>query len=151
MPPARRRARRKQVVGVAATTAVVAGTAGAVHHHQNKKYAKKDAADQAQYEDQYVEEAPPQQVVYAAPPPPAAPAPSPEADMMAQLTQLSQMHDAGILSDDEFAGWQGEAARHLSYLRSSKTETGTSFGIADKEKPVPSGRASGGQNLTIFK
>jgi hypothetical protein len=46
----------------------------------------------------------------AAPPPPPAPAPAPAPaaaapapDLMAQLQQLAQMRDAGILSDEEFA------------------------------------------------
>jgi hypothetical protein len=40
-----------------------------------------------------------------APAPAPAPAAAPSAgdDMMAQLTQLSQLHNAGVLSDDEFA------------------------------------------------
>ena len=87
-------------------TAVIAGTAGAVRHHQDQKYAAQDAANQPQYE-----EAPQPQVVYVqapapapAPAPAAAPVPAASAgsDMMSQLTQLSQLHNAGVLSDDEF-------------------------------------------------
>jgi hypothetical protein len=71
-------------------TAAIVGTAsavsGSVQHHQQQKYA---AQDQAQYE---------QQVAAAAPPPaPAAP------DMNAELTQLAQLHEQGILTDEEFA------------------------------------------------
>jgi hypothetical protein len=70
----------------------VAGTAGAVHHHQDKKYAQQDAAQQEQY-------APPPQEYAPAPASPAAPAGD---DLTAQLQQLSQLHNAGVLSDDEF-------------------------------------------------
>lgn len=82
-------------------TAVVAGTAGAVHHYQNKKYAQQDAATQQQYEQAYqqgVADAQVQQEAYA-PPAPAAPA----SDLTAQLQQLAQLHDSGVLNDDEFA------------------------------------------------
>ena len=40
------------------------------------------------------------------PPPPAAPAPAPAAgtdDMIAQIQKLGQLHQQGILSDEEFA------------------------------------------------
>jgi hypothetical protein len=69
-------------------TAAIVGTAGAVSHHQQQKYAAKD---QAQYEEQQAA---------AAPAPAAAPA---EPDMNAQLTQLAQLHEQGILTDEEFA------------------------------------------------
>jgi len=82
-------------------TAVVAGTAGAVHHYQSNKYAQQDAAAQQQYEQVYqqgVADAQAQQEAYA-PPAPDAPAP----DLTAQLQQLAQLHDSGVLSDEEFA------------------------------------------------
>jgi hypothetical protein len=95
-------------------TAVVAGTAGAVHHHQAKKWNKEAEAQayeaqqaQAQYapQEQYYEAPPPPQ--YAPPPPQYAPAPPPAApagnDMTDQLNQLAQLHDSGVLSDEEFA------------------------------------------------
>jgi Short C-terminal domain len=73
-------------------TAAIVGTAtvvsGSVAHHQQQKYAAQDA--QAQ----------PEQVEYAAPPPAAAPA---EPDMNAELTQLAELHNQGILTDEEFA------------------------------------------------
>ena len=75
-------------------TAVIAGTAsavgGRVQHRQQEKYA---AQDQAQYEQQMAAQAP------AAPPPAAAPAD----DGMAELQQLAQLHEQGILTDEEFA------------------------------------------------
>jgi hypothetical protein len=77
-----------------ATTAVVAGTAGAVHHHQDKKWAKED---QEQYapEEGYDEE--------QAPAAPAAPAADAGSDLTAQLQQLAELHESGVLSDEEFA------------------------------------------------
>jgi len=72
-------------------TAAIVGTAGAVSHHQQQKYAAKD---QAQYEQQMAAQA------AAAPPPAAAPA---QPDMNAELTQLAQLHEQGILTDEEFA------------------------------------------------
>ena len=89
-------------LGAAAVgTAVVVGTAGAVSHHQQNKYAQKEAAAQQQYDQAYQQgaaDAQAQQQEYA-PPPPAAPAP----DLTAQLQQLAQLHDSGVLSDEEFA------------------------------------------------
>jgi Short C-terminal domain len=78
------------LVRAAATTAVVAGTAGAVRHRQDQKYA---AQDQAAYDQQMAA----QQA--AAPPPPAAPA---DPDYVAELEQLAQLRNQGIISDEEF-------------------------------------------------
>jgi len=96
--------RRRRIVGAAVGTAVVVGTAGAVRHHQDQKYAQQDAAQQAQYAQQAAPAEP--QVVYVEAP--AAPAPAPAAaaagsDLTSQLQQLSQLHNAGVLSDEEFA------------------------------------------------
>lgn len=55
------------------------------------------AAAQEQ-DDYYADPAPP---TYASPPP--APAPSGDDDVAARLQKLSQLHDSGALSDDEFA------------------------------------------------
>ena len=83
--------RRGGLVRAAATTAVVAGTAGAVRHRQDQKYA---AQDQAQYDEQMAA----QQQAYAQPAPaePAAP------DYAAELAQLAQLKDQGILTEEEF-------------------------------------------------
>lgn len=80
------RRRGPGLVRVAATTAVVAGTAGAVRHRQDNKYANQDAAAEQQY---------------AEAPAPAAAAPA-EADYMAELEQLAQLKQQGILTDEEF-------------------------------------------------
>lgn len=113
------RRRGMPLARAAVGTAVIAGTAGAVHHHQAEKWA---AQDQAAYESQ--QQAAMQQQMYEqqmqmqqmqqqmaqqqaapqqAPPPQAAPAAAPSNDMMAQLNQLAQMHNAGVLNDEEFA------------------------------------------------
>ena len=83
--------RRGGLVRAAATTAVVAGTAGAVRHRQDQKYA---AQDQAQYDEQRAA----QQQAYAQQAP-AEPAPP---DYAAELAQLAQLKDQGILTEEEF-------------------------------------------------
>lgn len=85
-----------------ARTAVIAGTATAVSNGVSRRQAGRWARQESA-------EAPPQyqepQPVYAAPPPPP---PAPEAssmtmeDKLAQLTQLGQLRDAGVLTDVEF-------------------------------------------------
>ena len=51
----------------------------------------------------------PEQPMQYAPPPPPPPPPAPAApagptdDMIARLTQLGQLHDSGVLTDEEFA------------------------------------------------
>ena len=75
------------LVRAAATTAVVAGTAGAVRHRQDQKYA---AQDQAAYDQQMAAQA------AAAPAAPAQP------DYTAELEQLAQLKNQGILTDEEF-------------------------------------------------
>ena len=114
-------------------TAVVAGTAtavsGRVQRRQADKYAERDAHAAAQRSEAYAQEtgappayappptqygaprsrstAPPQQQ-YAAPPQQYAPAPEPEApsqaDVISQLKQLGELRDAGVLTEEEFAG-----------------------------------------------
>ena len=68
-----------------ARTAVVAGTAagvaGRVQHRQQQRWAQQD------YE----------QAQAAAPPPTAA------ADPIAQLKELGELHQSGVLTDEEFA------------------------------------------------
>jgi len=91
------------VARVAVGTAVVAGTAGAVHHYQNKKYAQQDAAAQQQYDQAYQQGAADaqqqQQQQYAAP---VQQVPVQD-DLTSKLQQLAQLHDAGVLTDEEFA------------------------------------------------
>jgi hypothetical protein len=75
-----------------ARTAVVAGTATAVSNRVSRRQATRWAAD-----------APPQQYEqqYAAPPPPPPEAAGP--DPIELLTELGKLHDAGTLTDEEFA------------------------------------------------
>jgi hypothetical protein len=74
-----------------ARTAVVAGTATAVSNRVSRRQANKWAdQDQQQYAQQ-------------APPPAPAPAAPAEGDMIAELKQLAELHDQGVLTDDEFA------------------------------------------------
>jgi hypothetical protein len=98
----------------AATTAVVAGTAGAVSHRQQQRYAAKDQAayDQQNAAAQSDQQAADMQAMQAQldamqaqqPAAAAAPAAAPAGnDMMAQLEQLSQLKNAGVLDDAEFA------------------------------------------------
>ena len=77
------------LVGMAARTAVVAGTAtavsGRVQRRQQRRYAEEDA--------QYVEQVYDPQVVAAAPA---------EPDYTAELQQLAQLKQQGIITDEEF-------------------------------------------------
>ena len=77
------RRRGPGLVGVAARTAVVAGTATAVSGRVARRQQSKYAAQEQQ----------------AAP---AAPAEAAEPDYMAELEQLGQLRDQGILSPEEF-------------------------------------------------
>ena len=87
-----------------ARTAVVAGTAsavsGRVQRHQAEKFAERDQAIAANRGEGYAEG-----MQHASQQPAQAPAPAPaqQPDMTTQLTQLAQLHDQGILTDDEFA------------------------------------------------
>lgn len=81
-----------------ARTAVVAGTATAVSNRVSRRQANRWAQQGEQY-------APVQRVGYTqeeapeAPPPAAAPA----ADPIAQLKELAELKDQGILTEQEFA------------------------------------------------
>lgn len=76
-----------RLVRTMARTAVVAGTATAVSNRVSRRQAGRWEQQAAQQEAQ------------AAPPPAAAPA---EPDYMAELEQLAQLRNQGILSDEEF-------------------------------------------------
>ena len=79
-----------------ARTAVVAGTATAVSNRVSRRQANRWAEQDTQAYGGQQQYADPQ---YAEPPPPAAPA----ADPIEQLKQLGQLHEPGILTDEEFA------------------------------------------------
>ena len=77
-----------------ARTAVIAGTATSVSNRVSRRQAGRWAA---QEEQQY------QEPVYAAPPPPPAPVAGPDMDTkLAQLKELGELKQQGVLSDGEF-------------------------------------------------
>jgi hypothetical protein len=84
------RRRGPGLVGAAARTAVVAGTASAVHgrvqRRQQQRWADQDAQAYEGYEQQAA----------------AAPAAPAEPDYMAELQQLAQLRDQGVLTPEEF-------------------------------------------------
>lgn len=83
-----------------ARTAVVAGTAsavsGRVQRRQAEKFADRDAAIYADRQQAYAQQAAPNY------PPPAAPPPA-EVDVIGQLQKLGELHQSGVLTDEEFA------------------------------------------------
>lgn len=84
-----------------ARTAVVAGTATAVSNNVSRRQANR-WAEQGQSQPGYMapvqtQQAPPQQYIEQAP---AAPAEDPQ---IAKLKELGQLHEQGILTDEEFA------------------------------------------------
>ena len=113
----RRRSVGRRVARAAVGTAVIAGTAGAVHHAQDQHYAKKDAQAQAGYDQAYQQGAYDAQQQYAqqqpyppqqyAPPPEQYAAPAQQApaqdDLTSKLQQLADLHNSGVLTDEEFA------------------------------------------------
>jgi hypothetical protein len=79
-----------------ARTAVVAGTATAVSNRVSRRQANRWSGQQAQSAPQEPQYAEPQY---------AAPAAAPRTDTttkLAQLRELGQLHDAGVLDDAEF-------------------------------------------------
>ncbi|SKB10237.1 SHOCT domain-containing protein [Aeromicrobium choanae] len=84
-----------------ARTAAIAGTATAVSNRVSRRQASRWAA-----------EAPAPQYEAAPPPPPAAPAP-PANDPIALLSDLGRLHEAGTLTDEEFAA---QKARILAQM-----------------------------------
>ena len=114
----RRRMVGRSIARAAVGTAVIAGTAGAVHHAQDQHWANQQAQQQSQYDQAYQQGAydaqqqqqqnAQQQPQYYAPPPQqypqvAAPQAPAQDDLAAQLKQLSDLHNSGVLSDEEFA------------------------------------------------
>src|SRR5262245_25842931 len=87
------------LIGGIARTAVAAGTWTAVSNRVSRRQANRWAQD-----DQSAYPAP---VYQAPPPPPPPPQPAPAApagdDIAGQLARLGQLHDSGVLTDEEFA------------------------------------------------
>ena len=97
-----RRRGRPGLLGTAARTAAVVGTATATRNAVNRRAQNKyNAQDQQAYDDQQQAYAQPQQQ-YAPPPAPAPAAPA-EDELITKLKQLGELHNQGILSDEEFA------------------------------------------------
>lgn len=96
-----RRMGRPGLLGMAARTAVVAGTAtavsGNVQRRQQSRAQNAQADADAQAQAQQAEYAAQQQQQQA-----PAPAPAGDNALLDQLNQLSQLHNAGVLSDTEF-------------------------------------------------
>jgi hypothetical protein len=90
------------VVGTVARTAVIAGTATAVSNNVSRRQAGRhqdDAQEQQAAYDQGAYDQ--QQAAYAQQQ--AAAAASPEVDIVAQLRELAQLRDDGILTEEEFS------------------------------------------------
>lgn len=100
---------RPGLIGMAARTAVVAGTATAVsgsvaRHQQQKAYQAEEAqAYEMQQQQAAMQQAAQQAAAQQAAAQQAAAPAAGGSDLMAQLSQLGQLHAQGILSDDEFA------------------------------------------------
>lgn len=75
-----------------ARTAVIAGTATTVSNRVSRRQQGRWASQEQQQAPQ------PQPQEYAAPP-----APAQEADPMERLKELGQLHESGVLTDQEFA------------------------------------------------
>ncbi|MEX0848138.1 MAG: SHOCT domain-containing protein [Ilumatobacteraceae bacterium] len=95
--------RRRGLAGTVARTAVIAGTATAVSGRVARKQqaGAQQAADAAAYQQQQM--APPPAPVAAAPAPAPAPAGGMTDDAITQLKAMADLHQQGILTDDEFA------------------------------------------------
>jgi hypothetical protein len=117
----RSRNNRPSLIGTAARTAVVVGTAtavsGAVAGSQQQKAAAKQAEasaaqQQALAEQQADASAAQQQALAEQQAAQAAEAPTPAAgitdDTLAQLKKMGELHQAGILSDEEFAAMKAK-------------------------------------------
>ena len=97
----RRRVGRPGLVGTAARTAVIAGTATAVSGSVQRRQMSRAQQEASEQQQQAAMQPPP---APSPPPPPAAPAPATGTDdMIAQLQKLGQLHQQGILTDEEFA------------------------------------------------
>ena len=80
-----------------ARTAAIAGTATAVSNRVSRRQAGRWAAKEQE------QDPPEQEQQYAAPPPPPPPPPAdPMQDKLAQLKQLGELKEQGVLSDEEF-------------------------------------------------
>jgi hypothetical protein len=97
--------RRRGLIRRVGRTAVVAGTAsavaGGVSRRQTRRYHEGQEEDAAAQDSAYQQGLDDAQVAAAPAPAPAPAASAP--DPIAQLTQLGQLHEQGVLTDAEFA------------------------------------------------
>src|SRR5262245_37937419 len=86
-----------------ARTAVVAGTATAVSNRVSRRQANRwaDQEQQQYYQQQQYAQPQPQPQYYQEPAP--APAAAPQQDSIAQLKELAELKNQGILTEEEFA------------------------------------------------
>jgi hypothetical protein len=109
-----RRMGRPGLMGTMARTAVIAGTATAVSGSMHAKQAQSAQAQQQNAAAQQQAAAAQQQAMVdqaaaqaaaqvAAQQAPAAPAATSTQDMVAQIKQLGELKDAGLLTEEEFA------------------------------------------------
>ena len=89
------RRRGAPLLRAAAGTAVIAGTAGAVRHRQAQRWDQQAAEQQAQADAEYQAANPP--------PAPAQQAAAPSGGLNEELRQLAELHQTGVLTDQEFA------------------------------------------------
>jgi hypothetical protein len=89
-----------------ARTAVISGTATAVSNRVSRRQAQRWSGQnvqpyQPEYDSVYGQ---PAAAVQPPPPPPVAAAPPPATgDVITQLKELGQLHEQGVLTDEEFA------------------------------------------------
>lgn len=93
------------ILRTAGRTAVIAGTATAVSGRVARRQASKSDQQQAAQQQAAQQQAAQQQ---APPAPTPAPAPA-EDDPIAQVQKLAELHQQGILSDEEFAAAKAKA------------------------------------------
>jgi hypothetical protein len=92
------------LIGGMARTAVVAGTATAVSNRVSRRQASRWAAQDMDQQQQYQQPSyQQQQYAQPAPPPPPPAAADDSDDLTSQLQRLGDLHQQGILSDEEFA------------------------------------------------
>lgn len=78
----------RRVARVAAAGAVAGGAAGAVQHRQQGRWARQEEEKAASQEQQQTAAAPP---------------PQPGESSIEKLKELGQLHESGVLTDEEFA------------------------------------------------
>ncbi len=99
---------RPSLIGTAARTAVVVGTATAVSGAVSGSQQQKAAAKQAQATAAQQQALAQQQAALEAAQAAAAPAAGLTDDTLAQLKKMGELHQAGILSDEEFAAMKAK-------------------------------------------